>query len=81
MSAADYKELSTRNPEWQREAARLARLKIPFVLTGFNPELDTAFFEALKLKYNLDATVDPTAARIQFTPPPGGETPGAPPPS
>ena len=68
MTATHYKELDTDDTDWQREAARLAHTRTPFVLNGFSISLDSQFCEALKEKYNFDAVLDDATARVYFNP-------------
>ena len=68
MTDIEFKELNTCDAEWERDADRLARLKTPFVLVGFNYELDVEFCHALEKRYNLSATLDPNSSRAYFKP-------------
>ena len=70
MATTQYKELYSDDPAWPREAAGLAKAKIPFVLNGFSIEFDSQFCEALKEKFHFEATLDNTTARVYFRPRP-----------
>ncbi len=61
-------ELSALDPEWQRYAVQLARLRVPFVVRCLNHTLDAPFCRAISDKFNLNASFDPQLARIQFIP-------------
>ena len=68
MMTATDNELSALDPEWQRYAVQLARLRLPFVVNGLNHALDAPFCRAISEKFNLDAKFDLPAAKVQFTP-------------
>jgi hypothetical protein len=61
-------EISASDVAWTRRAARLAQLKLPFVIVGFDPELDTAFSSALRDRFDLEVEIDPGSKRAQFSP-------------
>jgi len=66
MTTSQYTEINTREPNWQREAARLAKLKLPFVVTGFNASLDKMFVDALAKKFGFNVTIDPVFGQAYF---------------
>ena len=68
MVVAEFKALDAQDPQWQREAARLAKMGIPFVVVGFTNSLDAAFFQALKDRFNLDTNLDSESGRAYFKP-------------
>ena len=68
MATRDYTELNAHEPEWQREAVRLARSKTAFVLTGFDATRDGEFYFALKQKFKLQARVDHRTNCAYFEP-------------
>jgi hypothetical protein len=70
---AQYRELNTRYPEWQREAVRLARSGTPFILTGFDSARDSEFYFALKQKFKLQARVDHATGQAWFKPRPSDD--------
>jgi hypothetical protein len=61
-------ELNAHDPQWQRYAVQLARLRIPFVVKGLNRLLDDPICHAIKDKFNLETTFDAKSDQMHFTP-------------
>jgi hypothetical protein len=61
-------EINALDPEWQRYAAQLARLRVPFVVLGLNDLLDAPFCHAIKNKFAFDTIFDVQSNQMHFRP-------------
>jgi hypothetical protein len=68
MVTAKENELSAHDPQWQRYAVQLARLRVAFEVNGLNELLDGPFCRAIRDKFNLEMTFDAKSERFHFVP-------------
>jgi hypothetical protein len=61
-------ELNAHDPEWQRYAVQLARLRVRFVVKGLNQVLDAPVCRAIKEKFNFELSFDDHSDRMHFIP-------------
>jgi hypothetical protein len=61
-------EISAHDPEWQRYAVQLARLRVPFVVKGLNDLLDAPFCHAITNKFKFNAAFDARSNQMHFRP-------------